>query len=424
MKPRRVVITGIGPVTRAGIGAESLFTALCGKQCPVEPVPPRFLDHYPFKSRFHVPAPDVTFSRMGIRTPMAGMLQSEDVMALVGTRLALEDAGIELVAERSRLRPLGSADYHVVLGTGMGGLEATFRAWSAHIIREGDSVAAFSTGVPRYSRMAVPRVMPSSCAAWVTMLFGIHGQARTVNASCASGTVAVGEAFRSIRDGYCDEALAGGVEHLDDSLGTVMRGFDMLGALTRSASGRPLPFSENRDGFLFAQGGACILVLEELEKARSRGAPVYAELADYHCNSDAYSIVRTDPDASKTIELLSHFAARERIDYVNSHGTGTKANDEAEAHAIRTVFGGARDQPLINATKGILGHTLGAAGAIEAAVAAMSIRSGVVHGNDVEEPMEGLNLVRDTRRCAVRSALSVSYGFGGHNAGLLLKRCE
>lgn len=424
MNPRRVVITGIGPVTRAGVGADSLFSALCDNQCPVEPVPARFLEHYPFKSRFHVPAPDVDFSRMGIRTPMANMLQPEDVMTLVGTRLALEDAGVELVAEQSRLRPAGSAHYHIVIGTGMGGLEAAFRGRTAHCIRDGDSVAAFSTGAPRFSRMVVPQAMPSSVAAWVSMLFGSHGPARTVNASCASGTVAVGEAFRSIKDGYCDDALAGGVEHLDDSLGTVMRGFDMLGALTRSASGRPTPFSQNRTGFLFAQGGACMLVLEEYEKARSRGARIYAELVDYYSNSDAYSIVRTDPDAMKTIELLSHFASLGRIDYINSHGTGTKANDETEAHAVRTVFGGARDQPLVNATKGILGHTIGAAGAIETAVAAMTIRAGVVHGSDVEEPMEDLNLVRETLRYPVECALSLSCGFGGHNAGLLLQRCE
>jgi 3-oxoacyl-[acyl-carrier-protein] synthase II len=213
--------------------------------------------------------------------------------------------------------------------------------------------------------------MPNSPAAWVSICFGIHGQSHTINASCASGTCAVGEAFRRIRDGYDHTVLCGGVENLKESSGAIMRGFDMLGALTKSPDGIPRPFSKNRSGFLFSEGGACMLVLESLEHARARNAPIYAEILDYQACSDAANIVQIEKTGTRITLMLREICRTRRIDYLNAHGTGTETNDAVEEAVIQTIFGDANTQPLVNSTKGILGHTFGTSGALEAAVTAI-----------------------------------------------------
>ena len=164
------------------------------------------------------------------------------------------------------------------------------------------------------------------------------------------------------------------------------------------------------------------MVLEELEHATRRSAPIYAEIAGYSSNSDAHSILQIDRSGRQITKILEELKGSRTIDYLNSHGTATPLNDAVEAQAIKEVFGGSKSQPLINSTKGIIGHTIGASGALEAAVAAMSIRESTVHGNDVEDPLDDLNLVTRTMHAPIRYAISTSYGFGGHNAGLLLKR--
>jgi 3-oxoacyl-[acyl-carrier-protein] synthase II len=266
--------------------------------------------------------------------------------------------------------------------------------------------------------------MPNSPAAWVSICFGIHGQCATINASCASGTVAAGEAFRRIRDGYEEVVLCGGVECLRDSSGAIMRGFDLLGALTRSDDGIPRPFSTKRSGFLFSEGGACMLVLESYAHAQSRNARIYAEILDYRSCSDAANIVQIEKGGQQIIRMLGDISSGHTIDYLNAHGTGTETNDEVEALAIQKIFGDARQQPLISSTKGIIGHTLGASGAIGAAATALSIAHDAVHGNLTDEQIENLNLPVSSLKTAVHRALTVSYGFGGHNAALLLGKVD
>jgi 3-oxoacyl-[acyl-carrier-protein] synthase II len=252
----------------------------------------------------------------------------------------------------------------------------------------------------------------------------LTGGSYTVNASCASGTAAIGDAFRRVRSGLNPVAVTGGVEALLDSDGATMRGFDTLGTLTRAADGRPQPFSRDRSGFLFAEGGGCILILEELQHALERQAPIYAEILDHADASDACNIVQVQDTGQRIEDLCRRLAAGRKIDYFNAHGTGTVQNDEIEKTVICRLFGGRADQPAINSTKGLLGHTIGASGAIEAAVTALAIRDAVVHGNASTNMMPELNLIESTRPLPVECAMTVSYGFGGHNNGLLLERFE
>lgn len=278
----------------------------------------------------------------------------------------------------------------------------------------------------RYNRMVIPMIMPDAATSWISILSGIKGVNYTINSSCASGTVAIGEAFMKIRDGVADLALAGGVECLKDESGSIMRGFDSLCTLTTSNDGYPRPFSKDRSGFLFAEGGACILVLESLEHALERGIAPYAEILGYAANSDAYNIVQMDPAGTQVHAMLKELIGDRKIDYINTHGTATQLNDETEALVIRSLFGGKETQPLINSTKSITGHSIGASGAIEAAITAISIQQSIVHKNLTDNVMEDLNLNLENVDRDIHVAISASYGFGGHNAALMfgkIKNC-
>jgi len=390
---RRVVITGIGPVSSNGIGKEDFWNSLLNKQMVLRAVPEEFEKNYLFKSRFFVPKPELP------QEGLNNMMEESSKIAVVAAKLAVEDAQLK-----------DYSDAGVIIGTGMGSLKTGFTSYVAHVHGEG-----------RFNRMGIPMLMPNSAAAWISITQGTQGTNYTINAACASGSIAIGEAFLHIKNGRLDTALTGGVECLDDGYGAIMRGFDMLTTLTKSQEGKPMPFSKDRSGFLFNMGAGCVLVLEELDKAKKRGARIYAEIVDYASNSDANSIVQMLPTGEKIQELFLMTKDID-IDYINTHGTATVQNDEIEAAVIRTVFG--KHQPLINSTKGILGHSIGASGALEAAVTALSLKNGLVHGNITECVLEGLNLSIDSVDTNIHYALSASYGFGGHNSLLMFRRYE
>ena len=389
---RRVVITGIGPVCATGIGKDEFWGNLLSGKMHLREIPPEYETHYRFKSRFFVPKPDLPPE--GLKNTMEEMSK----IAVVAAKLAVEDAKLK------ELRPAG-----VILGVGMSSLRTGFESYMAHV-----------TGAGRFSRMVIPMLMPNSAAAWVSMLLGAKGVCYTVNASCASGAAAIGEAYRHIQSGGLDLALTGAVESLDDGKGAIMRGFDMLTTLTQSEDGRPAPFSRDRSGFLFNMGAGCVLVLEALEHAERRGAEIYAEITGFASNSDCSSIVQM-PENPAEIRKLFDIAKDVKIDYFNAHGTGTIQNDQIEADLLKEIFGGG-GQPLINSTKSILGHCIGASSAVEAAVTAMTLKTGFVHGNIAENTIEGLNIPAETVKADVRHALSASYGFGGHNTLIMLSK--
>lgn len=388
---RRVVITGIGPICANGTGKDEFWKSILQKQIILNPVKSEFERNYCFRSRFFVPTPQI--NQDGMNSTMSEMAK----IALSCTKLAIDDAGLN-----------NCSDAGVILGVGMNDLRNSFESYNAHIKGEG-----------WFNRMVIPMLMPNSASSWISIFLGAKGMNFTVNAACASGNIAIGEAFRHIKNGDIDVVLTGGVDCLDDRQGAIMRGFDMLGALTNSEDGYPRPFSRNRSGFLFNMGAGCVLVLEELEKAKNRGAGIYAEIVDYKSNCDGYTIIQMNPDGESILSLFDMIKNID-IDYMNAHGTGTVQNDEIEAAIIRKVWG--EKQPLINSTKGIIGHSIGASAALEAAVTALSIKTGTVHGNLTDNQFENLNLPIDTTETEIEYALTASYGFGGHNSLLLLKR--
>ncbi|MCP3925316.1 MAG: beta-ketoacyl-[acyl-carrier-protein] synthase family protein [Desulfobacterales bacterium] len=416
---KRVVITGVGPVTSSGIGKDLFFENIMNMGGVAKKIPDSFSKRYDYRSKYYVPFPGFEFKDYGISTQFNSIMQNEDRLAILGTKLALEDAGIEIEKTDSSFKIEGSENASVILGIGMSSLDSAFSSYLAHIgVKHPDSKDEKSN---HFNRMIIPMMMSNSPVAWTSIFFQLQGASHSVNASCASGTIAIGEAYRQISEGRTDLAITGGVESLVDKDGATMRGFDTIGALTTANDGISRPFSKNRSGFLFAEGGGAVLVLEEMEQAVKRGARIYAEIVDYAENCDAFNIVKLDNDGDQISKILKQLSVNRKIDYLNAHGTGTLLNDETESLAIKRIFGKKENQPFINSTKGIMGHTIGGSGAIETVVTALAISNSRIHGNYTDQEMEDINYTEKSVETNVKEAITVSFGFGGHNAGLLLK---
>lgn len=410
---KRVVITGIAPITALGIGKEIFFENLFDKKIIKEEIPKEYETNYKFVSKYRVPAPNIDLEAIELPPLYEKLLSQSAKYAVMGTYLALKDAGFGIVKKDKKYEVEGIEKAKVILGIGLSGMGEAFGGYKAH-----------STGEGRFNKLSIPIIMPNSPSAWTSILFGLEEENYTINASCASGTMAIGKAYEAISKGESEIILTGGLESLSDISGCSMRGFDVLGVLTKDEEGIPRPFDKGRSGFLYCDGAAGLLVLEELEHAKKRGAYIYAEIADYKSNSDAYNIVQIDESGRKIEELMTSLTENEKIDYINGHGTGTELNDRVEGEVIKKVFGDKENQPFINSSKGILGHSIGASGALETIITAFSVKNNRIHGNILDEPLENLNLNKETVEKKINSAISVSYGFGGHNAGLLLRKYE
>ncbi|UCG27676.1 MAG: beta-ketoacyl-[acyl-carrier-protein] synthase family protein [Bacteroidales bacterium] len=418
---RRVVITGIGPITSIGIGRDEFWENLLNKKISVSEIPQRFERNHKFRSRFYVPFPEFSIEDYGIPSKYNSLMEETSKLSLVGSILALHDAGFNGDDLKSMI-PENLQNSMVILGIGIGALRTALYQYAIQALSHRPEILEELDVYPRYNRMAIPSIMPNSATSWVTILFGITGPNFTINTSCSSGTYAIGEAYQKISRGSADMIISGGIECLKDNVGATMRGFDTLGTLTKSDDGKPLPFSKQRSGFLFSEGGGCILILEELESARKRNAPIYCEIVGYASNSDAYNVVQMQPSGDQVKKLITGVIGENKIDYLNTHGTATLLNDEIEAMIIQDLFGNKETQPLINSTKGNLGHSIGAAGAIEIAVTALSVKENRIHANLSEDLIDNLNIANKTINHEVNFALSASYGFGGHNSVILLKK--
>jgi 3-oxoacyl-[acyl-carrier-protein] synthase II len=421
---RRVVITGLGPATAIGIGKKDFSAGIYGLKTCIAEIPKSYEQNYTFKSRYFVPKPEFDLSDLGIHKSVEGMMEEASKLSVLCTKLALEDAGFDIKHAENYMKVEELVDCPIILGIGMSSLQTALESFAAHIAGIDGQCRHPNHPQPRVNRMVIPMLMTNSPAAWISIIFGLKGYSYTLNTACASGSYALGEAYRNILAGRSDVILTGGVEALAEKHGAMMRGFDMLSTLTRAKDGMPRPFSQQRSGFLFNEGAGCIIVLEELERARKRGARIYAEIVGYESCSDAYSIVQMDPSGDSITSLFQTITEGVKVDYLNAHGTATIANDEIEAKVIQRIFGVKSSQPYINSTKGILGHSIGASGALEVAVTALSIKESIIHGNLTSDPMDNLNLPLETLETPIDYALSASYGFGGHNALIMLKRYD
>jgi len=438
---RRVVITGIGIIAPNGAETGRFWENCLAARSSVAPIPETWKAYHSFSSNIWAPLPPLDFQQFGINR--IEMMQSDTtaLLAVAAAKQALSMADVETSPANEKkntltLKAVDALRMGVFIGTGIGGI-SSFAANEAHHVfspvqaKLSDEGAAggFSGWVRfpnRFNPFAVAMSMPNTAAASVGIKYSLHGPNMTVCNACAAGTSAVGRAFLAVRGGEADCALAGGVEYLRDDYGGIFRAFDCAKTLVKAGEDpnrANRPFDKDRSGFLFAEGGAAILMLESLDHARSRGARPIAEICSFVESFDAYSMMSPDPTGCDIERMLRIAVANAGlalgdIDYINAHGTGTAANDEMEARIIERLFG---DKPLVNSTKSLTGHCVGASGAIEAAVTALSIRYQTTHGcKNLESPIAALRFVRDALPYSIKTALTQSFAFGGHNAALVL----
>ena len=311
---RRVVITGIGPFTSLGIGKEELWSNLLKGKIAVSPIPEKFKKNYSFRTKYYVPFPEYSFNDFDLSSRYTSLMEESSKVSLIGTKLALDDAG--LMGKENTIEHYDPETINIIIGVGIVCLQTIFDSYLVHNFEDRQDILNTLDLKPLYNRMVIPSVMPNSASGWISIIYGVKGSNYTVNTACSSGSYAIGEAFRKIRDGYAEMLITGGAECLKEKSGAVIRGFDMLDTLTKSSDGRPQPFSYDRSGFLFSEGGACIIILEEYHKAVKRGARIYAEILSYEANSDAYNIIQIEPGGKQIKNLLNKITGGLHIDYM------------------------------------------------------------------------------------------------------------
>ena len=412
---KRVVITGLGVISPVGIGKDAFWDALLSGKSGISKI--THFDVTDYSAQIAGEVKDFDPTNFGIEKKEARHMDISTQYAVAAAKLALEDSKIDLESEnRDRIG--------TIVGTGIGGME------TLHNLYKG----LFEKGPSRVNPFVVPKMIANMAAGQVSIVFGLHGHCASMATACATGTNSIGDAYRMIQRGELDAVVAGGTE-ATVSPGAVA-GFAAMKALsTRNDDPEHAsrPFDKDRDGFVMGEGSG-IVILEELEHAKNRGAHIYAEVSGYGSNADAYHITAPAPEGiyqAKCMQLAIDDAGLkpEDVDYVNAHGTSTHLNDLNESKAIVRVFNGHAKELFISSTKSMTGHLLGAAGAIEAIACALTIEDGKVHPtmNYVEPDDElkelGLNYVPGKSvEANVDVAISNSFGFGGHNATLLLKK--
>jgi 3-oxoacyl-[acyl-carrier-protein] synthase II len=423
-----VVVTGLGPITSIGNGKKTFWDALLAGRSGTRLMEFGWVVDRAFKSMVGAPAIPVGPQDSLCTEEEATRIDPVALLALAAARLALLDAGLALTItdhKRNRYRVDGIDPRRIgtILGTGIGGLSTTEKSHGKWHLRQP------LTGVTRFS---LPMLIPNAVSGQVAIKFGLRGENKVVATACAAGTMAIGDAYRVIRDGELDIVVTGGAEKLlADSDGFGLIGFELLHTLStrnHDPAGASRPFDLDRDGFVMGEG-AGVLILERRDHAEARGAHIYCEVAGYSANSDAFSMVQLEPSGESIVDVI-RLALRcadlsvDDIGYVNAHGTATRTNDVTEAKALRRVFGDRIANVLVNSTKAMTGHSIGAAGGIEAIVTALSLSHQRVHACvnlDRPDPECDLNLPRGVTALTRLAALSNSFGFGGHNASLVLR---
>jgi len=428
MSEHRVVITGIGVVSPIGVGREAFWKAsLEGRSGAIRLDSP-WVQDTGVTTQIACPVRDLDPERAGIPGKQVNLLDRTTWFALIGAHEALQDAGFELTphpGNRGSLQVEGvdPTRLSTQIGSGIGGVttfELSHTTW-----RESRSKNA----VKRYS---LPMLIPNAPAGQVAIRFGAKGECKAVCTACAAGTMAIGDAWRLLRGGEADVALAGGTEGLaSDYDGFALMGFDRLRTMS-ARNDEPQrasrPFDKLRDGFVLGEGAA-VLVLEREEYARARGARPYARIAGYASNCDAASMMQLDESGESIVALIraalgAADVAVSDVDHVSAHGTSTVSNDKTESLALRKALGSRHGGVAVTALKSMTGHAIGASGALETAALALSFRSGLLTPTinyEVPDPECDVDLVANRPRAHdPRAALKLSYGFGGHNACLVL----
>lgn len=408
---RRVVVTGMGAITPIGLGVDEFWHGIKEGRTGFGPITRFDASEYKCKLAAEVKGFDAK-NYMDPKT--ARRMELFCQYAVAASKEAMEDSGIDMTKE-------DSFRVGVSIGSGIGSLQAMER----------EHEKLMQKGPSRVNPLLVPLMISNMAAGNVSIQFGLRGKSLNVVTACATGTNSIGEAFRSIQYGEAEVMLAGGAEGSVTPIG--IAGFTALTALSSCEDVKrcSIPFDKERSGFVMGEGAA-VVVLEELEHALSRGARIYGEVLGYGCTGDAYHITSPAEDGSGAAMAMEYAVsdagiAMEDVTYINAHGTGTHLNDLFETRAIKLAFGEHARNIKINSTKSMVGHLLGAAGAIEFVTCVKELQEGYLHptvGYQIPDEELDLDYCREASTGVYRYALSNSLGFGGHNASLLLGRYE
>ena len=408
-KNRRVVVTGMGAITPIGNSVEGFWSGIKEGKTGFGPI--TYFDTADYRCKLAAEVKDFDPTQY-MDKKSARRMEQFCQFAVAAAGQAIADAG--LIMEQEDPYMVGCS-----VGSGIGSLQAMEREYDR--LKE--------KGPGRVGPMLVPLMISNMAAGNVSIAYGLKGKSLNVVTACATGTHSIGEAYRTIQYGDVDVMVAGGTESSITPIG--IAGFSALTALSFSEDPQraSIPFDKDRNGFVMGEGSA-VVVLEELEHAKRRGAKIYAELIGYGCSSDAYHITSPAEDGSGAATAMLNAlkdggVAPEELTYINAHGTSTHHNDLFETRAIKLAFGEHAYDLKINSTKSMVGHLLGAAGAVEFVTCVKEIQEGYIHRTvglrETEEELD-LNYCRDSYKEEVPYALTNSLGFGGHNASLLLKK--
>jgi len=413
MNKKRVVVTGIGVVSSIGIGKEEFWQANLEGKSGIDLITSFDTKDYPSKIASQIK----NFNPLQFMTPdFADRADRFSQLALASAKLALEDAKLNL--DKIDKERMG-----VIIGSGLGGV----------IFHEEQIITMINKGSKRANPIGVPKVSPNSSPAVISIYFKLEGINLAISTACSSGTNAIGCAFEFIKEGKADLVLAGGTEApLTPYTFASFCSLRVLSKRNNHPQEASRPFDRKRDGCVLGEGSAC-LVLEELNHALKRSAHIYCEILSYSCNCGAYHLVMPRQDAQDAARCMREAIKRanlkpEDIDYINAHGTSTPQNDRVETKAIKEVFAEYAYKIPISSTKSMIGHTLGAAGAIEAAVSSLVIENQIIPPTinyKYPDPECDLDYVPNKpRKAKVKTVLSNSFGFGSNNACLVFRKYD
>lgn len=405
---RRVVVTGLGAVTPIGNNVDDFWAAVKAGKIGFDHITKFDTTDY----KCHIAAELKDFNPLDFMDRKAAKrMEPFSQYAVAAAKQAIDDSGLDIEKEDPYM--VGCA-----IGSGVGSLQAMER----------ETQKLYEKGPNRVNPLLVPLMICNMAAGNVSIQFGLKGKSINDVTACATGTNTIGEAYRSIQYGEADVMVAGGTEGSVCPIG--IAGFTALTALSTvdDPTKCSLPFDKNRSGFVMGEG-AGVVILEELEHAKARGAKIYAEVVGYGCSSDAYHITSPQEDGAGAARAMTNAMSDAGVTpadvkYINAHGTGTHHNDLFETRAIKLAFGDEAANLKINSTKSMIGHLLGAAGAVEFITCVKEIQDGFIHktvGYETPDEEIDLNYCKDSYEEPVEYALSNSLGFGGHNASILLK---
>jgi len=425
---RRVVVTGLGVVAPNGIGKEAFWKACVEGHSGVGPITSFDASQHPVKIAAEVRDFDVTPWVPAEHRKSLKIMGRAMRFGVAAAAMAIQDAGLDL----NRINP---ERFGVCMGTGI--VPTELPEISPALVQACDESGRLDVtrlgqcGSSILFPLWILKYLPNMAAAHISIMFNAQGPNSTITTACAAGTQAIGEAFRLIARGDADIMLAGGADSRIDPL--LLLAYNAVGALSRAL--RPpqavsRPFDRERDGFVLGEG-AGVLVLEELEHARRRGATIYCEVTGYGSSFDAYSVTKPDPQGKGAARAIRWALQEARVneqdvDYINAHGTSTRLNDEMETNAVKLVFGEKAKRLPLSSIKSMIGHLIGAAGAVEAVALALTLKDGVLPPTinyEYPDPACDLDYVPNVaREQKVRVAVSNSFGFGGQNAAIVMEQ--